>query len=748
MAAQQPSQAFEQLHEEIRRWIWRQGWCQLREVQERAVEPILSADKDIILMAATAGGKTEAAFLPICSRLVGRAVGSVHALYVSPLKALINDQFGRLELLCERLTIPVHRWHGDVPSSRKRSLVKDPSGILLITPESLEALFVLHGTQVGRIFHDLDYVVIDELHSFIGNERGRQLQSLLHRLDQGRRRSVPRIALSATLGDVTLAAEFLRRREGRKVMVIQSHDSGRELRLQLRGYRITPPKLDPAEQGTPSEPERSELEDRSSPEEIAIGMHVFESLRGSDNLVFANARARVEEYADLLRRMSERERVPNEFFPHHGNLSKELREEVEELLKKKDRPLTAVCTSTLELGIDIGTVKSIAQIGAPPSVASMRQRLGRSGRREDDPAILRIYIAEPEITAESPPSDTLYAELVQSIAMVNLLIENWYEPPTSGALHLSTLVQQTLSLIAQHGGITAQNAWTTLCKTGPFSEIDAATYAAFLHGLGGHDLIMQAKDGTLLLGGLGEHIVNHYSFYAAFTTPEEYRLVTGGQTLGTLPISYPLTEGGFLIFAGQRWKIVSVDPVHKVVDLTPAPGGRIPIFGGTGGIVHDRVRQEMLAVYSSGDIPAFLDATARDLLLEARTNFARLGLVERSVIQAGKDAVFFCWMGDRVINTLVLQLRGNGLRVSQEDLAITAKCSVDELTEVLTQLAAQRPADALQLAMSVADKLTEKYDRYLPEELLVADYASRYLDSSGASASLNRLFGERSPASV
>ena len=200
------SAGFRRLHELIQRWVWDQGWSDLRDIQERAIGPILDGGRDVIVAAATAGGKTEAAFLPICSQVIAQPSGSVRALYVSPLKALINDQFDRLDRLCERLAIPVHRWHGDVPSTHKRQVLSDPAGILLITPESLEALFVLRGTAIAKLFGNLDFVVVDELHSFIGSERGQQLQSLLSRIERVLRRRVPRIALSATLGDMDLAS--------------------------------------------------------------------------------------------------------------------------------------------------------------------------------------------------------------------------------------------------------------------------------------------------------------------------------------------------------------------------------------------------------------------------------------------------------------------------------------------------------------------------------------------------------------
>jgi len=739
-----PSTAFDRLHEDVRRWVWKQGWLDLRDVQEAAVAPILAATEDIIIMAATAAGKTEAAFLPICSRLIDASHGSIRAVYIGPLKALINDQFSRLDHLCEELDIPVHRWHGDVQAAAKRDLVERPAGILLITPESLEALFVTRGSQMSRLFSRLEYVVIDELHAFIGTERGRQLQSLMHRLELVRRERVPRIALSATLGEFALAADFLRPGEGENVRQIASTAGGRELKMQLRGYRVAVPQANEDFDGAASRADGDSGEDAIGPARRLIAEHLFSTLRGHDNLIFANARTAVEEYADLLRRMSEEQRLPNEFYPHHGNLSKELREDVERLLKSKERPLNAVCTSTLELGIDIGSVHSIAQIGTPPSVAALRQRLGRSGRGPGQPSILRLYVVEHDVTAETTPQDAVHPDLVQTIAMVSLLLTRWYEPPPAGALHLSTLVQQVLSLIAQHGGVTADHAWRTLCETGPFRSVTTKLFARFLQGLGSHDLIIQTSDGTLLPGVAGERVVNHYSFFTAFKSPEEYRLVSGGRTLGTLPIDYPLVSGQFLIFGGTRWRVTSVDPKHNVIDLVPAPGGRPPLFKGTEVPVHDRVRQAMLDVYRSGDIPSYLDVAARDLLEEARENFARIGLVETQVIPNGSQTLLFPWMGSRVMNTIYLQLQGRGLDVTLDGLAIGIDdCDPRQLYDLLEEVVSEGPADGPTLASNASNKAIEKYDVFLPEALLSLDYASRRLDPAGAWKALRGILAAR-----
>jgi ATP-dependent Lhr-like helicase len=754
------SSAFERLHPRIQRWIWDQGWNELRDAQERAIAPVLAGDQDLIIAAATASGKTEAAFLPICSALLGArnltsrpgepaeqgsVVGTsgVQALYVSPLKALINDQYGRLDALCEHLELPVHRWHGDVAGSRKAKVLARPDGILLITPESLEALLVVHGPKIARLFAGLRYVVIDEMHSFLGTERGAQLQSLLHRVELALHRRVPRIGLSATLGDRSAARDFLRPGRGDRVEEITAKGDTQELRLQLRGYETMPARLAGAEAGrVEARGEQVEAEDVTTGDRLAIADHLFTTLRGTDNLIFANSRREVEIYADLLRRRSTAARVPNEFVPHHGSLSKELREDAEARLKDRSRPVSAVCTSTLEMGIDIGSVTSIAQIGSPHTVAGLRQRLGRSGRR-GEPATLRLYITEKQVTPQTPPPDALRAALVQAVAMVNLLLKRWNEAPDSGGLHLSTLTQQLLSLIAQHGGVTPLQAYQVLCQHGPFSRVRPDLFKKLLRALAADsvDLITQASDGLLLLGTAGERLVNHYSFYAAFRTGVEYRLLANGRTLGMMPISYPLMPGSLLIFGGCRWKVLTVDDHAKVVELTRSSGGRPPLFAGDGGAkVADRVRQEMLAIYRSADVPAYLDANAVRLLVEGRTNFTRFGLHANPILAWGADTLIFPWRGDRSLSTLALALTGNGVEVAQDGVCLTMT-GTDRAGAVarLRQLHAEGPPDPLILAARVSTKIVEKYDEQLTEELLNEGFAARSLDINGAWNALEAL---------
>jgi ATP-dependent helicase Lhr and Lhr-like helicase len=705
------SSSFHHLHPAVQRWVYTQGWRALRKIQEDAITAILDEPSDLILAAATAAGKTEAVFLPVCSRLAGEETdSSVRVLAVSPLRALINDQSQRLESLAEAIGSTLTPWHGDIPASRKRRLLAHPRGILMITPESLEAMFILHGTHLRHLFGDLRYVVVDELHSFIGSERGRQLQSLLQRIELVLRRSVPRIALSATLGDMDLASEFLRPGGGIRVRRIISDRDPRELRLQLRGYEIG----------------------ADGDGITRIGEDLFRALRGTDNLVFANTRADVELLADSLRRHCETDRLPNEFFPHHGSLSRELREDVERQLNDTTRPTTAICTSTLELGIDVGSVSSIGQVGTPHSVAALRQRLGRCGRRPEDPSILRIYVREHELTSRTPPQDELRPEVVQAIAVVSLLLERWYEPPVSGALHLSTLVQQVLSVIAQYGGIRTREAWRALCKHGPFRDVDAHTFGMLLRDLASHELIQQAGDGTIILGVAGERLVDHYTFYAAFSTPIEYRLIAGAETLGTLPAMFPLTTDAHIIFGGRRWRIVAIDESARTIHVEPAPGGRAPWFIGSGGLVHDLVRTRMREVYLAEEVPRYLDPSAHDMLTQGRDAFRRFALDERMAFQHNDKLLLFLWAGDRVLATVTLHLRSQGIAVDPDGLALATCGATEEGVMNALRTLVEDSCDAVALARLVDAKESEKHHVFLGSELLARDYASSMLDVEGA----------------
>jgi ATP-dependent Lhr-like helicase len=709
------SQTFTRLHESIQRWIWKQKWPELRPIQEASVEPILSRTCDVIISAPTASGKTEAAFLPACSQLLEDSKSGVGILYIAPLKALINDQTRRLESLAEITNLKVTPWHGDVSRSIKKKQLDDPSGILLITPESLESLLMSKMGWCSKAFQELQYIIIDEFHVFLGTERGQQLQSLMSRLEFLLQKTIPRIALSATFGEVEKMGSYLRPTEDFPFKLIETKEAHSELKVQLRGYL-----------------------DHSNPEEEkpraidAIISDLFSILRGKSNLIFANSRNRTEQIAASLLKMCETGLVPNEFFPHHGSLSKEIRESLESRLQQGKFPTTAVCTTTLELGIDIGAVDSIAQVRASPSVVSLRQRLGRSGRR-GEAAILRLFIEEDEITQNSHVLDRLRLHTVQTVAMVNLLLKKWYEPPAKKNFHFSTLIQQTLSVIYQYGGVRANQLWDLLCNKGPFNLVDQALYSDFLKSLGEKKLISQMHDGQLVLGEIGEKLTNHYTFYSAFQTPEEYRLEFDGKILGSIPVDKPLIENQLVIFAGKYWIVQSISDSKKLITLKKAKGGEPPCFGGNGQYVHNIIREEMYRVYLSKDCPIYLDGTAKSSFHEGMECFHSLDLSHKGITQIGKTTFLFSWLGDYIVYTIVFLLRGQGLKADAFGGVIDiSNCSSEILLEAISNILKGAKPTEVSLASVVADTVVEKHDLYLSNELRNLGYGSRSFDVEGA----------------
>jgi ATP-dependent helicase Lhr and Lhr-like helicase len=727
------SSVFERFHPTVQRWIWDHNWTALRVAQERAAPWILDGEHDVLVAAGTGQGKTEAAFFPLWTRIADNHGDSVRILYIAPLKALINDQYLRQESYCEANQIRVTAWHGDASATKKRKLVKDPAGILLITPESLEAILVRHGAGASKMFRRLDRVVIDEVHAFFDTERGRQLQSLLARVESMIGRRVPRIGLSATLGDDRSAAtDFLRPRHGADVGLVEIEDGGKELQLAVHGFEVGLPPSDDGEATDGGAEERDGFD---------LGFHavrdrLYRTLRdGSRHLVFANRRDHVEKLTDLLRRRAEGEGVPNTFFAHHGSLAKELREGVEHRLKDAALlPTVVMCTSTLEMGIDIGQMASVAQVGCPPSVASLRQRLGRSGRGENEPHVLRVCVLEPGLDARSTVPDRLRVELVQALAMIELIVrEKWCEPPRPGRLHLSTLLQQILAVIMQNGGVRAQDAWVLLCRDGAFQQVDPPTFGTLVRAMAKRDLLYQTADGTLVLTEVGEKITNYYGFYVVFQTGEEFRLMCGARTLGHLPVTEPLVPKSYLIFGGRRWRIVRVDDARKIVELTPATGGRTPRFEGRGGaLVHDRVRERMRDLYASNQALSYLDPRAARLLAEGRQTFVRLGLARGALIEEGPRTRWIPWAGDRVLNALALWLRTRDVHVAQAGLSLELNLGLAEVRKLLQAMASEPVPDARVLANEVQSLQHEKYDQHVPRELLVLEYADRFLDVDGA----------------
>jgi ATP-dependent Lhr-like helicase len=721
------SSALSLLAPPLQRWLWEQGWSGLRPAQAEAFAPILEGRQDVLIAAATASGKTEAAFLPLLTRL-WNSDGQGVVLYVAPMKALINDQYERSNLLCERLGLPVYPWHGDIGEAPRRRFVAEPRGVVLITPESLESLFFRRGAELRHLFGLLEAVVVDELHGFIGCERGRQLQSLLHRLEAALGRRVQRIGLSATLGDMRMAADFLRLGEANDVRLIVSEAETKSLRLLVTAVTQAP--------------------DASNAADVAhttIAASLFKRLRDANYLIFPNSTGMVELYADALRRHCEGAGLPVSFFPHHGRLGKTEREGTEFALKRGNLPVSVICTSTLEMGIDIGAIRGVVQIGAPETVASLCQRVGRAGRRGAEPADLWQYCVTGGPAAALRIVGGLHEDLVQAIAVIRLFLAKWYEPPAANSLHYSTLVQQILSLIGERCGVTAVEAYRVLCLNGPFREVSESDFIELLSSLAANELIMQDANRVLLHGLVGERRVNHFTFFAAFQDTREYRLRHAGKELGTLPLKRAHCVGDALIFAGRRWQIADIDHDKLRVDLTVASVGKLPKTNGVGIPVYDRVREEMRILLTETDTPEWLDGKARDVLAAARCHYSVLRLHERALLVEGRTVYLFSWRGDATQDALACLLRGVGLQAENIGMCLRVNGTTEtHVGDALVDIATSPLPDPADLLKRQELGTPEKWDWALPDRLFFDSFASRRLDLRAAHELASRFWSSLS----
>ena len=691
------------LERSIQRWVWQQEWTSLNEVQEKAIPIILRRDSDVIISAATAGGKTEAAFLPIISSIVKENTIGCKVLYVSPLKALINDQYRRLSDLARVAKTSVTPWHQDIPASKKAHFLECPSDILIITPESLESFLINRREYAEIIFSSLKYVVVDELHAFMGTERGKQLQSLLSRVELISSREIPRIAMSATFSDFDNVVKYLRGNRRINCNIIKQEHSSHEIGVVIKEY----------------------INSKDANVTDDISNEIISKLRGSNNLVFVNKKIEAEVYAVNLKELCEAYNLPNEFRIHHGNLSREIRERVERELQKGLYPITAICTSTMELGVDIGKVKSIAQIEVANSVSSLRQRLGRSGRR-NEPSYLRIFSIDDE--CGEPLS--LRENLFQNIAVVELLKEKSYEPVKLNRFHLSTLAHQLLSLIASYGSISPQEAWVVLCVKGAFNNVDSITFGQLLRSLGAKGAISQMHTGELVMGKEGENIIKQPDFYAVFHATEEYTVIDiSGGRVGFIQ---DLPEIKTVITLGARfWIVENIDIRSKVIYVSLANERGKYLFSGCPCKISPLITRKIKEIYCCDDNYPYLDVKAQAELLVGRQCFHMNQLAHNHFLQLEEQSVLFTWAGGIVNHTIELIAACYlGISVDGDNPLYVCNIGKDDVAKILEM---GKP-DAAQLAsvLEYQCKLQEKYDYLLSEELLNISYAQSNVDVDGA----------------
>lgn len=714
----------------IQDFIYQNNWQSLRAIQVAAGDAIFNTDENVLLTASTASGKTEAAFFPILTEFYEDPPSSVGALYIGPLKALINDQFLRLNDLCGQAHIPVWHWHGDVAQSHKNRLLKHPSGILQITPESLEALLLHKHAAVARLFGDLRYIVIDEVHSLLRGDRGGQTLCLIERLSRMAGVNPRRIGLSATIGDPKETGEFLASGTGRGTIIPQIEARGGKWRLSMEHFYVQGPQ--PAEDRAVERalPVLDAATD-TAPESADPGIgYIFEHTRGKKCLVFVNSREECEAVTTTLRQYCEARHEPDRFLIHHGNLSASYRETAEAVMKDDEQFQTTVTTATLELGIDIGRLERAFQIDAPFTVSSFLQRMGRTGRR-DLPPEMWFVIREEQPEARAMLPTTVPWKLLQGIALVQLYLEErWVEPPKLDRLPFSLLYHQTMSTLASCGELSPAALAARVLPLSYFHRITQEDYRTLLRHLIEIDHIQRTEEGGLIVGLAGERIVNSFKFYAVFQENEEYTVRCGSQEIGT--IVKPPPAGEKIALAGHVWVVEEVDHKRHLLYCEQVRGKVPAYFGECPGDINTRVLERMRRVLLEDRPYPYLMQNAVARLDQARHTALNSGVGREPLICLGGDMwCLFPWLGTYAFLALerFLKLKcGEQLGLSGLDSArpyfIQFKMKADRAAffRVLAE-AERQPLDPMELVYPNEVPLFEKYDEFLPVELVKKGFA-------------------------
>ena len=701
--------SFDLLSEPIRKFIRDKGWEQLRPIQNAAISKILSSDENFILASRTASGKTEAAFLPILSKVNFNDSG-VQVLYISPLIALINDQFYRVEELCKNLDVTVTKWHGEANKTLKDRLIKQPTGIVLITPESLEAMFVNKPFNVKQLYSNLKYVVIDEIHSFIGTDRGTQLKSILSRLQRINSNSFSIVGLSATIGDYNEAKRFTGDELKTKVLLDRT---AKEINALFRFFKN----------------ENEEL-----PLELLKDLYI--ETKDNKVLIFPNSRGRAEEVAVKLKKISDRVKGHPNYFSHHSSVDREVREYVEYFAKNNKRHNFCIsCTSTLELGIDIGSVDEVVQIDATHSIASLIQRVGRSGRKDGESSNLFLYA-------------TTQWTLLQSIACWLLYKEGFIEPPEKNEKPYDILVHQALSITKGHSGILLIELIKQLKENSAFNLIEQSEIEEILQHLIEIDFLEKLQH-EVIIGVDGEKVVNSREFYSVFKTEENFKVVNAGNTIGEIPFSPQIIEDENILLSAKIWKIKFVDHKAKKIEVIPAKDGKKPIFFGGGAVVHQKIREKMFEVMYSKTEYDFLDEPSFDEIEMMRKDFAVFDIKdlqsERPLLTTEKHLQLFTFTGTRINRTIQLLLNIAGIKNTLDDSSSSFDIEVPKqeliskwnylsfpLTDIDTHISTVLETNPTLLDFS-------KWGIYLPKSYQIKLVKNKYFDIEYTKELLSKL---------
>ncbi|MBK9741411.1 MAG: DEAD/DEAH box helicase [Actinobacteria bacterium] len=661
------------------------GWPDLRPLQREAIEPVRRGD-DCLLLAPTAGGKTEAAFFPLLSQMADDEWSGLTVLYVTPLRALLNNLHPRLTGYASWVGRTVGLWHGDTTAGERHRLLADPPDVLLTTPESLEAMLVSTNVDHRVLFAHLRVVVVDELHAFAGDDRGWHLLSVLERLQHLAGRRLQRIGLTATVGNPDQLLSWMQGSvPATRLTVVAPEASG------------------------PSVPEIT-VDYVGSIDNAAT---VVAALHGGEKrLVFSDSRSQAEDMARALR-----ERGVTTFVSHSSLSADERRRSEQAFAEARD--CVVVATSTLELGIDVGDLDRVIQLEAPRTVASFLQRLGRTGRRTGSTRNCLILATRED-------------SLLRAAALTRLWGTGFVEPvvPPPHPRHIAA--QQFLALALQEGQFgsrTWREWWGDLDVMNDGQEIlDHLTANGFL----------DEDSGMLFIGTEAERHFGRRNFMdllAVFTADPEMRVLLGRRELGGVsPLSVtarlPAGEPRLLVLAGRTWLVTSIDWRRRTINVVEHAGAGRSRWSGSAPDLGYELVQSVRQVLLGEEPPVELSRRAIYALNRVRAERATDVDASGTVIQRGSDLdLWWTFAGTKANNSLASALDANGAEARSNAESVTLRHG-DAL--LLRDLATSLINGSVHPSVDQAVLDGLKFSAALPVDLAVRTLAERGTDSGRA----------------
>lgn len=673
------------------------GWRSLRPLQQQSIGPVLDG-RHTLLGAPTAGGKTEAAVLPLLSRMVNERWGGLSVLYICPLRALLNNLYPRVESYAELLGHRAAIWHGDVGDGERRRILADPPDVLLTTPESIEAMLMSRRVDAERLFGGVRAVVVDEIHAFAGDDRGWHLLAVLARLDALAGREIQRVGLTATVGNPDWLLDWLVCGGDGERTVVLSQGSASEIELTADWV---------ASEGNAAR--------------VIAGLHA-----GEKRLVFADSRARVEAVAAALRG----EGVTT--FVSHSSLSPDDRRQAERAFAES-RDCVIVSTSTLELGIDVGDLDRVIQIGAPATVASLLQRVGRSGRRVGTSRNC-LFLATSDM------------EMLQALALIELVLVGWVEPLHAPAAPVNLFGQQLLARVLAEGRV-GRTAWPgALERVRAQAGLDAALPPRILKHMLVHGILVEDA-GVVAIGQAGEEEYGRRNFMdvtSLFLTEPLLAVRWGQRDLGSVDPSSlsPREEHSrpTILLGGRAWSVRDVDWNRRVAWVEPVDQPGRSRWAGSGAALSIEVCHAIRSVLVGDDrLAAHLTQRGTAKLAELRSDYSwtaegRTSLVRES---ARNRARWWTFAGARANKAVAAQLDAAGIpTMAVDDLAIGLRTTVphEELSAAIAALdaTATPPVDSRRLD-------AVKFGSCIPDEALGDMLAQRDSDTAAVANLMSEL---------